>query len=279
MHRDPVITMAITKPASARRTVIQAASAAIVNSGLPALKACPFPGLNCYACPLASMACPMGSLQNFLVLKKIPFALAGLFLAVGGSVGRAVCGWVCPFGFIQDMLARLGPRRKLLPTQKGSWMRYAMLILVALVATYIVGAPLFCKICPAGALEAGIPQVILKPGLRSLTGLLFWAKMVTLALLVGAAVMIKRPFCRFLCPLGAVYSPFNRVSLMRLEVDMATCTKCNGCKRVCPVDIAVYHDPNSDSCIRCLECTRCPSVSVSWVRSLAPTSPSRTVEQ
>ncbi|OPZ64509.1 MAG: putative electron transport protein YccM [Firmicutes bacterium ADurb.Bin506] len=273
-----MIAMAITKRASARRTVIQAASAAIVNSGLPALKACPFPGLNCYACPLASMACPMGSLQNFLVLRRVPIALVGLFAAVGGVVGRAVCGWACPFGFIQDLLARIGPRRKLLPTQKGSWMRYAMLILVALIATYAVGAPLFCKICPAGALEAGIPQVILRPGLRSLIGVLFWAKIVSLVLLVAAAILIKRPFCRFLCPLGAVYSPFNKVSLMRLEVDDTTCTRCDGCKRVCPVDLAVYEHPNSDSCIRCLECTRCPSVSVTWAHRSAPTSPVRTVE-
>lgn len=278
MHRDSVIAMAITKPASVRRRAIQAAAAMAVNSGIPALKMCPFPGLNCYACPLASMACPMGSLQNFVILRKVPLALVGLFVGIGGIVGRAVCGWACPFGLIQDLLARLGPRRKLLPTQKGSWLRYAMLIVVALIATYVVGAPLFCKICPAGALEAGIPQVIIRPGLRSLIGLLFWAKVAGLALLVGAAIVIKRPFCRFLCPLGAVYSPFNRASLMRLEVDEATCTRCNGCKRVCPVDLEVYRDPNSDSCIRCLECTRCPSVSVTWARRHAPTSYSRTVE-
>ena len=256
--------MAITRPISPRRTVIQAAATAFANSGFPALKMCPYPGLNCYACPLASVACPLGSLQNFFVLRQIPYALTGLFLAVGAAFGRAVCGWVCPFGFLQDILARIGPRRKRLRTQRGSWLRYVVLVGVAGLATYAVGAPLFCKLGPAGTLQAGIPQVILRPGLRGLIGALYWAKLAILAAFFVAALLVKRPFCRFVCPLGAIYSPFNRISLMQLSVDRTACTQCNACKHVCPVDLCVYQDPGSDSCIRCLECTRCPAVKVSW---------------
>ncbi len=110
------------------------------------------------------------------------------------------------------------------------------------------------------------PQVLTKPELRVLIGPRYWMKIAVLAALVGASILIKRPFCRFVCPpLGAIWSPFNRVSLMRLEVDDAACTKCGGaCKGVCPVDLEVYRDPNSDACIRCLECTRCDAVRVSW---------------
>lgn len=257
--------MAISARRSVRRTVVQTIATVVANSGIPALKLCPYPGLNCYACPLASFACPMGSLQNFLIIRRLPYALVGLFALIGGALGRAVCGWACPLGLMQDLLARLGPRRKLLRTQKGSWLRYAVLLLIAIMGTLALGMPLFCKLCPAGSLEAGIPQVVLRPHLRRLIGPLYWVKMGLLLAFVIGALIIKRPFCRFLCPLGAVYSPFNKVSLMRLEVDESTCTKCGACKHVCPVDLSVYENPNSDACVRCLECTRCPSVTVSWV--------------
>ena len=256
--------MTIRGKRSRRRTAIQVIAAAAVNSGLPALKFCPYPGLNCYACPLASFACPMGSLQNFLSLRRFPFAVAGLLVTTGAVFGRAVCGWACPFGLFQDLLAGLGPRRKLARNNRWAWMRYAVLVGLAVIGAFAAGSPIFCKLCPAGTLGAGIPQVILRPSLRQMIGPLYWVKIGLLATLVVVAFFVKRPFCRFLCPLGAVYSPFNRVSLMRMRVDYSACTKCNACKHVCPVDIAIYEDPDSDACIRCLECTRCPAVSVAY---------------
>lgn len=256
--------MAIRKRKSPARAISQTLAAIVANSGFPGLKMCPYPGLNCYACPLASFACPVGSLQKFIAMRQFPYAMAGFFASVGAVVGRAACGWACPFGFFQDLLARLGPKRKLLRSQRGNWIRYVVLIALVGVGAYAFGQPLFCKICPAGTLEGGIPQVLTKPELRVLIGPRYWMKIAVLAALVGASILIKRPFCRFVCPLGAIWSPFNRVSLMRLEVDDAACTKCGACKGVCPVDLEVYRDPNSDACIRCLECTRCDAVRVSW---------------
>jgi polyferredoxin len=148
-------------------------------------------------------------------------------------------------------------------------MRYVVLVGLVEIGALATGSPIFCKLCPAGTLGAGIPQVILRPFLRQMIGPLYWIKVGLLAVLVLVALFVKRPFCRFLCPLGAVYSPFNRVSLMRMRVDYSACTKCNACKHVCPVDIAIYEDPDSDACIRCLECTRCPAVSVAY----GPTKP------
>jgi len=256
--------MTIQGKKSRRRTAIQIIAAAAANSGLPALKFCPYPGLNCYACPLASFACPMGSLQNFLSLRRFPFAIAGFFVTIGAMFGRAVCGWACPFGLFQDLLAGVGPRRKLARSNRWARMRYVVLVGLVAIGALATGSPIFCKLCPAGTLGAGIPQVILRPFLRQMIGPLYWIKVGLLAVLVLVALFVKRPFCRFLCPLGAVYSPFNRVSLMRMRVDYSACTKCNACKHVCPVDIAIYEDPDSDACIRCLECTRCPAVSVAY---------------
>ena len=261
--------MTIQGKRSRRRTTIQIIAAAAANSGLPALKFCPYPGLNCYACPLASFACPMGSFQNFLSLRRFPFAIAGFFVTIGAMFGRAVCGWACPFGLFQDLLAGVGPRRKLARSNRWARMRYVVLVGLVAIGALATGSPIFCKLCPAGTLSAGIPQVILRPFLRQMIGPLYWIKVGLLAVLVLVALFVKRPFCRFLCPLGAVYSPFNRVSLMRMRVDYSACTKCNACKHVCPVDIAIYEDPDSDACIRCLECTRCPAVSVAY----GPTKP------
>ena len=256
--------MTIQGKRSRRRTTIQIIAAAAANSGLPALKLCPYPGLNCYACPLASFACPMGSFQNFLSLRRFPFAIAGFFVTIGAMFGRAVCGWACPFGLFQDLLAGVGPRHKLVRSNRWARMRYVVLVGLVAIGALATGSPIFCKLCPAGTLGAGIPQVILRPFLRQMIGPLYWIKVGLLAVLVLVALFVKRPFCRFLCPLGAVYSPFNRVSLMRMRVDYSACTRCNACKHVCPVDIAIYEHPDSDACIRCLECTRCPAVSVSY---------------
>ena len=64
------------------------------------------PGLNCYSCPGAVGACPLGSLQNYLSGMKFrfPYYVLGLLLFFGALLGRAVCGFLCPFGFLQDLL-------------------------------------------------------------------------------------------------------------------------------------------------------------------------------
>lgn len=67
------------------------------------------PGLNCYSCPGALGACPLGALQSSLsgVLLRFPFYVLGLMLLFGLLFGRTVCGWLCPFGFIQELLYKI----------------------------------------------------------------------------------------------------------------------------------------------------------------------------
>jgi polyferredoxin len=71
---------------------------------------------------------------------------------------------------------------------------------------------------------------------------------------VVAAIAIKRPFCRVICPIGAIYAPFNKVSLLRMTLKTRACRGCTLCTKVCPMNISVYEDPNQLECIRCFEC-------------------------
>ncbi len=225
------------------------------------------PILTCWTCPLSRFGCPMGSLQYFIGRHQIPFYIAGFFGAVGILVGRMSCAWVCPLGFFQDLLKKISKIKVNLP-QWLTYTKYAVLIGIAGIAVYLTTEPWFCKLCPAGALEAGIPMVLAdKTGaLKALVGWLFKTKIVILGFIIIGSIFIKRFFCRALCPIGAIYSVFNRISLVRMSVDPNKCgeKKCNLCRKVCPVDINIYDNPNAKECIRCLECKyKCPKLAVS----------------
>jgi polyferredoxin len=169
-------------------------------------------------------------------------------------------------------LAHRLPTPKLRLPNRHNWTRYAVL------ASLVVALPLatqdlwFCRLCPAGILEGGIPVVLTTPAVHHLVGLLYWIKVGILALFLAWMVMTRRPFCRWVCPLGALWSPLNPISYFHLQVDQELCTQCHRCQNVCPVDISVFKDPESPACIRCLECVRecpkgCVTVSSSrWVK-------------
>jgi polyferredoxin len=233
---------------------------------LQGLKAVPCPGLNCYACPGAIFACPIGSLQHFAIIRQVPLYTLGVLALIGVFVGRLACGWLCPFGWFQELVhgvrSRIGLSRWRV-SERLRWLPYASLIVLAGIVPLWTREPWFSKLCPMGTLEAGIPWVLLDAGIRAQVGGLFALK---LAILLGFLLWMlrtKRPFCRFVCPLGAVWSPFNRVSSLHLTVDEARCTQCGACQRVCPVDISIYEDPTSTRCVRCMECVQvCPEVAI-----------------
>lgn len=235
------------------------------------LKKICFPGLNCYSCPGALGSCPIGSFQAVAldIRYKFSFYIAGFLLLIGVTLGRLICGWVCPFGFIQDLLYKI-PGIKIKIHKVFNYFKYVVLILfviilpVFLVDEFGTGAPYFCKlICPAGTLEAGLPLGLINPDLREGLGLLFKWKVAVLVLVIVLSILSKRPFCRVICPLGAIYSLFNRISFYQMSVDIGKCTKCGICTQNCPVDHAVYEKPNSKECIRCGGCkSKCPNKAV-----------------
>lgn len=228
-------------------------------------KAICVPFLNCYSCPGALGACPIGSFQSLAssASRQVSLYVLGFITAVGAVSGRLVCGWLCPFGAVQDLLGKRAARRRLPAVVTG--LRYLVLVLTValpfIVRTPYGSEPYFCKyVCPTGTLEAGIPLAIANPGIRAALGLLFSWKAAVLAAFVIASLLIYRPFCRTTCPLGALYGLFNGVALSRIEYRKNACSACGACSAVCPVGLDVPATPNSPDCIRCLECTRvCPT--------------------
>ncbi len=366
----------------------------------------PQPILNCYGGPLAVFACPIGSAQQMVGMKLVPWLPLGVFIIVGALVGRAACGWLCPLGLWQDLLYKIPFHRRkgtkrwvafgvvagiglaasvaliafvgvawwkvlvfgwlpfsllvlavaatgkrdipgrlwlggfiaavglgalvwfkfgvgygvvtgffgmmvlgltgrwfaaaltavagallasfgggfaigplsgvglgmavgalgfglvllldcgLKVTLPSTYLKFGVLLLVAGLASYLTVEPWFCKLCPNGTFGAGIPLVLWDPvnALRGLVGWLYWVKIGFLLLVVVAAMGIKRPFCRLVCPIGAIYGLFNKVSLLRLESRPGQCRSCGVCRRVCPMNISVYENANQLECIRCMEC-------------------------
>lgn len=272
-----------------RRRLVQTAAALLANANLPGfierriyqgrLKSVCVPFLNCYSCPGALGACPVGSFQSLAASfsRTTSLYVLGLVTAVGAVGGRFICGWLCPFGYIQELLNRLTSRRLALP-RFLEWLKYLVLVLTVFLPFFWRNAvglaePYYCKyVCPAGTLEAGLPLVSLRADLAALTGPLFLFKLGILAAVLLAAVFIWRPFCRTLCPLGAFYGLLNRVSLWQLKVDGSRCTSCGVCSRRCPAGLSPYRRPNVPECVRCLECTRaCPTQALTFSAQVKPT--------
>ena len=248
-----------------RRWVVQLISTLTLNSYVTQniTRGLPCPALNCYACPAAAGACPIGAIQTQVGLGQVPAYVLGAMGVVGALVGRACCGWVCPFGWLQDLLYKI-PVPKWRWPNRFTWLRYVVLAGTVFAMPALVHQPVFCRFCPAGMLEGGIPQILLLADLRALIGTLYWIKLTILGVFLGWMAVTRRPFCRWICPLGALWSPFNAVSTWRLQVDQESCIQCNRCQEVCPVDIRVYEMPNDGQCIRCLACQDvCPTSCIS----------------
>ncbi len=217
------------------------------------------PVFHCYACPLATFACPIGIIAQLGALHVFPFIAVGLLVALGAVFGTLICGWVCPFGFLQDLAAKV-PTPKFDPPRWTSHFRYVVLIVTVLAVPYFFGEGhwLFvCRVCPAGGLEAGIPGMIRNAAAGQPVVWPNAVKMTIIVLFVVAIFFIKRPWCRMLCPLGAIFSLFNRVSVFFLRVDPKRCTDCKRCHKLCDFGIQPEKSPNDSRCTRCLECTAC----------------------
>ncbi len=273
-----------------KRRLFQVGAALAFNAYLPSffragifqggIKGICLPALNCYSCPSAIGACPIGALQSGLSSVRLHLAAAqkqfglyvlGFLTIVGSLVGRLPCGWLCPFGLFQELVRRQNWRGFKLPRFLTNF-RYLVLVLFVILLPLIIidefglGQTWFCKwICPAGTLEAGIPLVLLNPNIRAQVGFMFSWKMGILLLFIILMLFIDRPFCRTTCPLGAIWGLFNQASLFQMAVDEERCTQCLACQKICPVDINPSVTPNSPACIRCLRCLDvCPYGALSY---------------
>ena len=231
------------------------------------------PGINCYSCPSAVGACPLGSLQGaFSADRSTLFYVGGILLLYSLMFGRLICGWLCPFGLVQELVYKLKtPKLKKSPvTRLLSYLKYAILVFFVLIIPVMYAfretpLPAVCKyICPAGTLEGGIGLLsnAVNASYFSMLGPLFtWKFLLMVSIVVGSA-FIFRLFCRFICPLGALYGLFNKISFFGITVDQHKCTSCGLCVSHCKVDI---HHVGDQECISCGECVNvCPTKAIQW---------------
>ena len=193
---------------------------------------------------------------------KFGFYAAGVVILTGLFFGRAVCGFLCPFGLIQELLNKI-PSPKIFLPRKFARVKYFLLIAFVVIGpvTTQFGEPTFCQyICPAGTLEAGLPLIAAQENLRAVLGNLFALKISILLGVIVGSVLVHRFFCRVMCPLGAIYGLMNRWSLYRIYFDESKCIGCNRCKKVCPIDLDPTREIDCAECVRCGRCVKiCPT--------------------
>ena len=228
------------------------------------------PGLNCYSCPGALASCPLGALQVALNKRnfEVPFAVLGFFFVFGSIFGRFVCGWLCPFGLVQDLLHKIPFFRKRKQFPYHSRLRYGKYVVLfgliivgsAFLFTGFAKVPAFCKfMCPSGTVMGALPLLGMDEQLRSQIGGLFYWKLGILIALVLLSVKVYRPFCQYLCPLGAIYGWFNRFSLVQIHWEKDSCISCMACQKACPVNLPPEKISVSAECIKCGQCVKvCP---------------------
>ncbi len=267
-----------------KRKLIQLYSALLFNANLKGfangriyqgpLKNICTPGLNCYSCPGASGACPLGSLQNALntAEKRAPYYVFGIIILYGILFGRFICGFLCPFGLIQELLYKIKtPKlKKNRFTKIFSYFKYVILVFLVIIVPVLYGLrnvplPGFCKyICPAGTIEGAfglLSNAVNESELARLGPLFTWKFILTVSIVVGS-IFIFRLFCRFFCPLGALYGLFNRFSVLGIKLEKPKCTDCGLCITKCKMDISRVGD---HECISCGECISvCPTKAISF---------------
>jgi polyferredoxin len=229
--------------------------------------------------------------QNSPVFPWLPIAS---FLLVAALLGRALCGWVCPFGFVQDLLGYVKRKHTevSLRTHQGMIkVKYVVLIITLFIsgtlavslaagvgesykeALGVFAAP-FNALSPADTLFAILPRIVLDVRYSSLetlaagilsVQLLLWTRFTIMIMILVLGVYVPRSWCRYLCPHGAALAFLNRFSFLGLKRDLLKCTKagCRACVEVCPMKVPIldlpwekFTDPECTYCLKCVEaCT------------------------
>jgi len=252
-----------------KRRISQVTALLVLHSSWgPEVKWLCNPVLSCHSCALAWFACPIGVFSHYAGYHLFPFLAVGTVLLVGALVGRLFCGWVCPFGFLMDLLYKIPSPKSDLPHWTG-YLKYGVLGVTVVALPFVFGESTlwsFCRVCPASALQVTIPGMV-TGGLASMspTG---WVKLGVLAAVVALAVTSSRSFCKVLCPIGAIMAPLNYVSFWAVRMPaVRPCTGCKLCDKKCPVDGSPFSRVGKGKavnraaeCIVCHDCSHsCPS--------------------
>jgi polyferredoxin len=271
-----------------KRTITQAISLVLLHSSLwdwAQLKWFCNPVLSCHSCALSWFACPVGVFVHYSGYHAFPFIAVGTVLLLGVLFARLLCGWVCPFGFLQDLLHKVPTRKFVLPAWT-SYIKYAVLILGVFMLPFFLGeqtAFSFCRICPAAALQSTIPNLV-NPAAEPvvevegaivdpeeseqerIANVLIMVKLGALGFFLVLVTFSNRAFCRTVCPIGAMLAPLNMISFFKIKTPPKSCINCNWCDKVCPASGKPSSRVSKEvpanrvmDCIYCYECKdACP---------------------
>lgn len=223
-----------------------------------------------------------------------PWLAIASFLIVGILIGKSLCGWVCPFGFIQDLVSYIKAKKAEASPKTHDNMKllkYLVLgITLFITVTFSLAKLLkahgsyerglgifayapFTAVSPAETLFAIIPKtiqnfsgaVVEKPALEVLAGILdapplLWVQLFILIGVLISAAYVPRVWCKYLCPHGAIMAILNRFSFIGLKRDPVKCVKgeCRECVKACPMQVRILEQPwekfSDPECIYCLKC-------------------------
>lgn len=265
--------------------------------------------LPCFACPYVGSCaghCYLMALQGSQWGAQIPFAeiisfwgvrtlgmFAGFFLLVI-LFSKTWCGWICPFGTLQDWISSLRKRNAVRESQ-FSWslrdklkpIKYILLILLIVIPVLIANAGFhsdlrlpFCQICPAKPLLPvfkGDFSHFAVDVTNPITAIMTISSVILAAGVFVGILFKDRFFCMF-CPLLALISLFDKVGFIQLKKKVDACIGCGNCQGVCPVDIReVYLEKEKENvltqdCLLCLKCVEaCPQNNVLSLKFLKKT--------
>jgi len=213
-------------------------------------------------CPFGGVVTLYSSITQGTLVKKLhasSLVLMWLVLILTLFFGPVFCGWVCPLGSVQEWVGKIGKKifkkkyNTFIPAKIDTYLRYIRYAVLVIVVyqTAILGKIMFDPYDPYYALFN------------------FWSEelafsaLLILAITLAGALFVERPWCKYVCPYGALLGIFNTFRLVKLSRNAATCINCKRCDNVCPMNITPSDDKNviNHQCISCLECTseaECP---------------------
>lgn len=254
----------------AMRRIAQTVSFGLLHSnfvGTSALSRVCIPVMSCEACAIAWLGCPIGMIGRSLAFHEIPWLVLLMTVGVGLLVGRAFCGWVCPMGFLQDLLHKIPSRKFTLPRWTAG-IKYAVLLASVFAVAWFIGVDsdyFYCNFCPTAGMQVALPIAIIDRDWYGITSRI--PKSTLVVVVVIAAVFINRSFCKVMCPIGALVALTNRVTPFRIKLDSETCVGCRKCDKSCPMDVPVMAHRAAEAgavnrdleCVECLDCQdACP---------------------
>jgi len=242
----------------------------------------------------ANVANAFTVIQLMIATLWFPALTIGLTILISIVFGRAACGWLCPFGFIQDLLRALPVKKVRVshPTNKGlaEIKYYALLFTIVIVSLFALakiynirdllrvlgdfGKAPYTTLSPSSTLFGLIPVMIVERRFIELgdhvweiftLNRLFWFRIGILAFAIIISIYVPRAWCRWFCPIGAFQAIFSKYSLLGIGRKPAKCLgeKCRICERACPMNIRILDEPwqkiRNRECINCLLCkAACP---------------------